>query len=88
VDGLTDAGDITQLFAARYRNLYTSIPYNMMKSRLFLMVSTAHYSWHVYFEGLYFINGGRDCLSIVAFLLTAITVHGTVPEFQKIYDST
>jgi len=28
----------------------------------------------------HFINGGRDCLSLVAFLLTAITVHGHVPD--------
>jgi len=27
-----------------------------------------------------FINGGRDFLSLVAFFLTAITVHGNVPE--------
>jgi len=28
----------------------------------------------------HFINGGRDCLSLVAFILTAITVHGHVPD--------
>jgi len=28
----------------------------------------------------HFINGGRDCLSLVAFWLTAITVLGHVPD--------
>jgi len=28
----------------------------------------------------HFINGGRDCLSLVAFLLTAITVHCHAPD--------
>jgi len=31
----------------------------------------------------HFINGGRDCLSFVAFLLTAITVHVHVPDSFK-----
>jgi len=30
------------------------------------------------------INSGRDCLSLVAFLLTAITVHGHVPRYQTV----
>jgi len=29
VDGLTDAGDIVQLFPSRYRDLYTSGTYNI-----------------------------------------------------------
>jgi len=29
VDGLTDAGDIAHLFASGYRDLYTSVPYNI-----------------------------------------------------------
>jgi hypothetical protein len=28
VDGLTDVKDIAQLFAAKYRELYTSVPYD------------------------------------------------------------
>jgi len=29
VDVLTDADDIAHLFASRYRDLYTSVPYNI-----------------------------------------------------------
>jgi len=29
VDGLTDADDIARLFASRFRDLYTSVPYNI-----------------------------------------------------------
>jgi len=29
VDGLTDVGNIAHLFASRYRDLYTSVPYNI-----------------------------------------------------------
>jgi len=36
VDGLTDAGDIAQLFASRYRDLYTSVPYNIDEMHVIL----------------------------------------------------
>jgi len=36
VDGLTDAGDIAHLFVPRYRDLYTSVPYNIDEMQVIL----------------------------------------------------
>jgi len=36
VDGLTDAGDVAHLFASRYRDLYTSVPYNIDEMQVIL----------------------------------------------------
>jgi len=108
VDGLTDAGDIAYLFASRYRDLYTSVPYNIDEMQVILngidsslagisvskdcILSVSEVGDAVSrlkphkSEGSselatdHFINGGRDCLSLVGFLLTAITVHGHVPD--------
>ena len=36
VDSLTDVGDIRQIFAAKYRVLYTSVPYSVPEMQEFL----------------------------------------------------
>jgi len=36
MDGITDAGDIAQLFASRYRDLYTSVHYNIDEMQVIL----------------------------------------------------
>jgi len=63
VDGLTDAGDIAHLFASRYRDLYTSVPYNIDEMQVILnSIDNTITGWHVNFEGLYFYCiRGRGC---------------------------
>jgi len=53
VDGLTDAGVIAQLFASRYRDLYTTIPNNIDELQVILN-GIEFTSWHVNFEELFF----------------------------------
>jgi len=36
ISSLTDAGDIAQLFSSRYRDLYTSVPYNVDEMQVIL----------------------------------------------------
>jgi len=106
VDGLTDAGDIAQLFASSYHDMYTSVQYNIDELQVILngidsSLAGMSISEDCIFsvsevenavsrlppqksEGSselatnHFINGSCDCLSLVAFLFTAITVHGHV----------
>jgi len=107
VDGLTDAGDIAHLLGTRYRDLYTSVPYNNDEMQVILNgIDSSLAGMSISKDCIFsvsevedavsrlkphksdssselatdrFINGGRDCHSRVAFLLTAITVHGQVP---------
>jgi len=82
-DGLTDTGDIAQFFASRYRDVYTSVPYNIYEMHVKDAVSRLkpHKSeGNSELAADYFLNGGHDCLSLVAFLLTANTVHDHVPD--------
>jgi len=111
VDGLTDAGDIAQLFAARYRDLYTSVPYNIDEMQVILNgIDSSLTGMSVSKDSIFsvsevedavsrhkphksdgsselatdhFINGGRDCLALVAFILTAITVYRLVPDIFR-----
>jgi len=96
------------LFASRYRDLYTSVPYNIDEMQAILNgIDSSLASMSISKDCIFsvsevedavsrlkplksdgsselatdhFINGGRDWLSLVVFLLTAITVHGDVPD--------
>lgn len=108
VDGQTECISIAKLFAVKYRDLYTSVPYDVnemcrIQSDVKTLLSSAPSSVDCVFTvhdlkhavtrlsahkndgstGLtsdHIINAGDDCLTHIAFLFTAIAIHGTVPD--------
>ena len=108
VDGQSEAISIAKLFADKYRDLYTSVPYDVSEMQIIqndvnnllknvsscadcifnlcdVKSAVSHLKAHKNdgSTGLtsdHIINAGDDCFTHLALLLSAITVHGTVPD--------
>ena len=108
VDGQTDVSNIARLFADKYRELYTSVPFNKDEMQCIVddvnnAVINDSLSADCIFNihdvksavdrlkphksdggsGLstdHFVKAGDDCLVHIAFLFSAINVHGTAPH--------
>jgi hypothetical protein len=108
VDGFNDVNDTARLFTAKYRELYTSVPYDVPVMLTLIedinrsLSNTAISTDRIFhandiktavsrlksgkrdgnnkFSSDHIINAGDDCLTHIAFLFSAITIHGTVAD--------